>query len=170
MLKADQAVKVVVLELDREKRRLKLGMKQLEPDSQDDFLTSCEVGDTVTGRVVRVKQAQAVVELGEGVRGICPIEESLASAAPASGSVGASVSSLGAMLQAAWKSGDKAAAAAGSEPLKAGQVRSFRVSQIGPLAKVDRVDLRLVFCTARRAQYILHGISPQESHHVQTRQ
>ena len=141
MLKADQAVKVVVLELDREKRRLKLGMKQLEPDSQDDFLTSCEVGDTVTGRVVRVKQAQAVVELGEGIRGICQIEESLASAAPASGSAGDSVSSLGAMLQAAWKSGGKAAGAAGSEPLKAGQVRSFRVSRLDPSKKLIELIL-----------------------------
>ena len=142
MLKADQAVKVVVIELDREKRRLKLGMKQLEPDSQDDFLTSCEVGDTVTGRVVRIKKAQAVVELGESVRGVCLIEESPASAAQASGSADASVSSLGAMLQAAWKGGGKAAGGAGGEPLKAGQVRSFRVSKLDPSQKL--IELILV--------------------------
>ena len=141
MLKADQKVKVVVLELDCEKRRLKLGMKQLEPDSQDVFLMSCEVGDTVTGRVLRVKQTQALVELGEGVRAICPIEESLASAAPASASAGASVSSLGAMLQAAWKSGGKDAGGAGSEPLKAGQVRSFRVSGLDPSQKLIELIL-----------------------------
>jgi len=133
MLKDDQTVKVVVLELDLEKRRLKLGMKQLEPDSQDDFLATCEVGDTVTGRVVRVKNGKAMVELGEGVKGVCAIKESSTPQTQAAESTDSSVSSLGAMLQAAWKSGDKGAG--GGEPLASGQVRSFRVTKLDPSRK-----------------------------------
>lgn len=139
MLKADQTVKVKVLELDREKRRLKLGMKQLEPDSQDDFLATCEVGDTVTGRIVRVKKGQAVVELGEGVKGLCAIEESAAPDKQAAGSADSSVSSLGAMLQAAWKSGDKGTGV--GEPLAAGQVRSFKVAKLDPSQKSIELTL-----------------------------
>ena len=144
VLKLDQRVKAVVLELDREKRRLKLGMKQLEPDERDDFLASCEVGDSVTGRVVRVKKNQAVIELGEGVKAVCPITDSLATAsAPRQQASGeASASSLGAMLQAAWKSGDKGVGAAGAdEPLKSGQVRSFRVAKLDASQKLIELAL-----------------------------
>ncbi len=144
MLKLDQKVKAVVLELDREKRRLKLGMKQLEPDERDEFIASCEVGDTVTGRVVRVKKDQAIVELGEGVKAICLIKDAPPPPAPAEhrASQEASASSLGAMLQAAWKSGDKGAAAAATiEPLKSGEVRSFRVTKLDVSQKLIELAL-----------------------------
>jgi small subunit ribosomal protein S1 len=144
MLKLDQKVKAVVLELDREKRRLKLGMKQLEPDDRDEFIASCEVGDTVTGRVVRVKKDQAVVELGEGVKAVCLLQDAPAPAASAEQrtSQEASASSLGAMLQAAWKSGDKGAAAAATiEPLKSGEVRSFRVTKLDVSRKLIELAL-----------------------------
>ena len=144
VLKVDQKVKAVVLELDREKRRLKLSMKKLEPDERDDFIASCEVGDTVTGRVVRVKKDQAVIELGEGVKAVCPIEDAPTPSVSAEKrtSAEASASSLGAMLQAAWKSGDKGAgAAAAGEPLESGQVRGFRVAKLDTARKL--IELKL---------------------------
>lgn len=144
VLKLDQKVKAVVLEFDREKRRLKLGMKQLEPDERDEFIASCEVGDTVTGRVVRVKKDQAVVELGEGVKAVCLVKDAPTPVASAEqrASEEASASSLGAMLQAAWKGGDKGTATTATiEPLKSGQVRSFRVTKLDVSQKLIELAL-----------------------------
>jgi small subunit ribosomal protein S1 len=139
LLKADQKIKVAVIELDRQKRRLKLGMKQLEPDAQDDFLASCKAGETVTGRVVKVKGDKAFVELGEGVRGICLLsgqapEEAGAGKSAREASKSADVSSLSEMLQSAWKGGAKDAQP-GAEALQAGQVRSFRITSFDPKKK-----------------------------------
>ena len=80
-----------------------------------------------------------MVELGEGVKGVCPIEESSAPQSQASGGDDSSVSSLGAMLQAAWKSGDKGSG--GGEPLAAGQVRGFKVTKLDPSQKSIELTL-----------------------------
>ena len=138
VLKAGETVKAVVLEIDREQRRLKLGIKQLEPDETDDFLTTCKVGDTVTGRVTSVKGATVQVDLG-GVKAVCHIEEAPApeappeAADPAASKSKADVSSLGEMLQSAWKSGAGStgdATVARPTKLSRGEVHSFRVTQL----------------------------------------
>src|SRR5438105_13742303 len=54
VLKVGQVVKAQVLEVDAEKRRLKLGMKQLVPTSIDEYLSERKEGDAVSGRVVEV--------------------------------------------------------------------------------------------------------------------
>ena len=67
------------------------------------------------------------------------IEESSAPQSQASGDADSSVSSLGAMLQAAWKSGDKGSG--GGEPLAAGQVRGFKVTKLDPSQKSIELTL-----------------------------
>src|SRR5207237_8790556 len=62
-----QTVRAVVLEVDRAKRRIKVGMKQLEPTSVDEYIAEHKMGEVVTGRVVEVQKGRAKVELGEGV-------------------------------------------------------------------------------------------------------
>ena len=54
VLKVGQVVKAQVLELDIEKRRLRLGMKQLMPTSLDEYIAEHKEGDVVTGRMVEV--------------------------------------------------------------------------------------------------------------------
>ncbi|MGD0577457.1 MAG: S1 RNA-binding domain-containing protein, partial [Bryobacteraceae bacterium] len=54
LLTDGQKVKAVVLEVDREKRRIRLSMKQLEPTSVDIFLSEHQAGETLMGRVVEV--------------------------------------------------------------------------------------------------------------------
>src|SRR5581483_2035283 len=66
-LNVGQTVKAVVLEVDRAKRRIKLGMKQLQPTSVDEYIAEHKSGDVVTGRVVEVTNGRLKVELGEGV-------------------------------------------------------------------------------------------------------
>ena len=45
-----QIVRAVVLEIDRERRRLRLGMKQLEPTTIDHYISEHQTGQTVSGR------------------------------------------------------------------------------------------------------------------------
>ena len=71
VLKMGQVVKAQVLEIDAEKRRLRLGMKQLVPTSLDEYIAEHKEGDVVTGRMTDVSGNRARVELGEGVQATC---------------------------------------------------------------------------------------------------
>src|SRR5450755_529161 len=71
VLKVGETVKAVVLDCDREKRRLRLGMKQLVPTSLDEYIAEHKEGDLVTGRATDVSAGRAKVELGEGVNATC---------------------------------------------------------------------------------------------------
>jgi small subunit ribosomal protein S1 len=137
-LKAGELVKAVVLEADQERRRIRLGIKQLVPTSVDEYIAERKVGDTVSGRVVDVSATRAKVELGEGVVAQCKLTEQKAAEAAASGSK-TDISSLSAMLSQKWKSGPSAVS--NPKTLRAGEVRSFRITHIDPAQK--RVDLEL---------------------------
>ncbi|HBY60431.1 MAG TPA: 30S ribosomal protein S1 [Solibacterales bacterium] len=146
MLSTGQVVKAQVLEIDRERRRLRLGMKQLEPTQADHFMAEHKPGDTVTGRVVEVHQGRAKVELGEGVHAWCRFGEAKKEAASAAVPEGpkASVGDLSAMLAASWKGGrSPAAGSGGGTPggVRPGQVRNFRIAGLDPANK--RIDLEL---------------------------
>ena len=75
VLKVGQSVKALVLEVDAEKRRLKLGMKQLVPTSIDEYLAEHKPGDEVSGRVIEVSGGGAQLELGEGIRAACKLSQ-----------------------------------------------------------------------------------------------
>ena len=141
VLKVGQSVKAQVLELDTEKRRLKLGIKQLAPTSIDEYLAEHREGDVVSGRVMQVSGDSVQVELGEGIQATCRITSrgatQAASAGAPSGSQKTDLASMTSMLQARWKSGATAEASKAQE-LKAGQVRSFRITKIeAPTKKVE---------------------------------
>ena len=125
VLKLGSPVKAVVLEADREKRRLKLGMKQLEATSLDDYLREHKPGDRVMGRVVRVEGAEATIQLGEGVEGICLLSAELPAAPQTRGA-------LGDALSAAWKGSLPETVSAGPrpEPPREGQLRSFVIQRL----------------------------------------
>ena len=74
-LAAGQTVRAVVLEVDRERRRIKLGIKQLEPTTADEYIAEHQVGESVTGRIVEASKGRAKVELGEGVFAECRMRE-----------------------------------------------------------------------------------------------
>ena len=77
VLKKGDRVKAVVLAIDAEKRRLSLGVKQLQPDVWDSFFQSHHVGDVVHGKVLRVATFGAFVEIAEGVEGLCHRSEAV---------------------------------------------------------------------------------------------
>ena len=71
ILKKGQGVLVVVLRIERESRRLSLGMKQLEPDPWDDFSASHYVGDVIEARVLYRTSVGVFVELIPGLEALC---------------------------------------------------------------------------------------------------
>jgi small subunit ribosomal protein S1 len=77
VLKKGDKVKAVVLAIEPEHRRLSLGMKQLQPDVWETFFTQHRVGDVVHGKVLRVAQFGAFVEVAEGVEGLCHRSEAV---------------------------------------------------------------------------------------------
>jgi small subunit ribosomal protein S1 len=139
-LSTGQTVRAVVLEVDRERRRIKLSIKQLEPTTADEYIAEHQVGEAVTGRIVEASQGRAKIELGEGVFAVCQIREEAASEAAAPAAAKADLSSLTAMLSAKWKQGP-AAASPQKEPARAGQVRTFRILRLDPPNKKIEVEL-----------------------------
>ncbi|HEY6309106.1 MAG TPA: 30S ribosomal protein S1 [Candidatus Angelobacter sp.] len=136
-LKHGQQVKAQVLEVDTERRRMRLGIKQMAPSSLDEYLAEHKEGDVVTGRMIDVSGGLARVELGQGVQATCHIAAASppkpsAAKAPA-GEAKADLSSLSSMLQARWKSG--AGVAAKPEAARSGEIRSFRIARLDPAAK-----------------------------------
>jgi small subunit ribosomal protein S1 len=140
MLKVGQLVKAQVLAVDKEKRQLKLGMKQLVPTGLDEYIAEHKPGDVVTGRLVDIKGAQARVELGEGIHATCRIEAQGPVPDQTKSSGKADLSSLSSMLSARWKGGATSAAAK-PEAIQPGQIRSFRITKLDPSAKRIELDL-----------------------------
>jgi small subunit ribosomal protein S1 len=141
VFKVGQVVKAQVLAVDVEKRRLKLGIKQMVPTSIDEYLAERKVGDVVSGRVAEISGNFATVELGQGIRAVCKAGTGTAQAnsgAQPSGGT-ADLKSLSSMLAAKWKSGSVTQAA--SSELTTGQVRRFRVIKLDPAAKKIDVEI-----------------------------
>jgi len=70
-----QAVKVVVLKLDREKHKVSLGLRQLTPSPWDNVDANYPPGSAVQGKVTRLMDFGAFVELEPGVEGLIHISE-----------------------------------------------------------------------------------------------
>lgn len=70
--KVGDEMEVVVLEIDRENRRISLGHKQLEENPWDVFETIFGEGSVHQGTIIETKDKAGVVALPYGVEGICP--------------------------------------------------------------------------------------------------
>jgi small subunit ribosomal protein S1 len=75
VLKKGDTVEAVVLNIDAENQRLSLGLKQLATDMWDEFFAHHKTGDIVEGKVVRVTNFGAFVELHEGIEGLVHVSE-----------------------------------------------------------------------------------------------
>ena len=133
MLRKGQMVRAQVLAVDPEKRRIRLGMKQLVPTGLDEYVAEHKEGDTVTGRLMDDVGERARVELGEGIYATCKIGASAPSKSEVLSQSKPDLSSLSSMLQARWKGAS--AAPVKQEAAHAGQVRSFRIVKLDRAAK-----------------------------------
>jgi small subunit ribosomal protein S1 len=77
VLKKGDRVKAIVLAIEPDKRRLSLGVKQLQPDVWETFFETHHTGDVVHGKVLRVAAFGAFVEIAEGVEGLCHKSEAV---------------------------------------------------------------------------------------------
>ena len=144
VLRLGQTVQAQVLEVDKEKRQLRLSIKQMVPSSLDEYIAEHKQGDVVTGRMVEVSGGYARVELGEGVQGTCPMPSGVpaekTAEKTASGAQRADLSSLSSMLTARWK-GAATGGVPKREPAQTGQIRSFRIARLDPAAKKIELEL-----------------------------
>ena len=74
IVKAGDEVTVKVLRVDDDKQKISLGLKQLTDDPWSNVQATYEAGQVRIGRVTRVAQFGAFVELEPGVEGLDPIE------------------------------------------------------------------------------------------------
>src|SRR4051812_4060632 len=75
ILEIGQTVKVKVLDIDRDRQRISLGLKQTQADPWQRVLESYQQGDNVHGRVTKVVTFGAFVEILQGVEGLVHISE-----------------------------------------------------------------------------------------------
>ncbi len=71
----DEELKVVVLEYDRERQRISLGLKQLQPHPWDNIKERYKEGDVVEGKVVSITDYGAFLELEQGIEGLVHVSE-----------------------------------------------------------------------------------------------
>jgi small subunit ribosomal protein S1 len=77
ILKKGDRLKAIVLAIEPDKRRLSLGVKQLQPDVWESFFGQHKVGDVLHGKVLRVASFGAFVEIAEGIEGLCHNSEAV---------------------------------------------------------------------------------------------
>ena len=75
VVELDQDIEVVILDFDNEKKRIALGLKQLQPHPWDALDANLKVGDKVKGRVVVMADYGAFVEIAPGVEGLIHVSE-----------------------------------------------------------------------------------------------
>ena len=75
VVELDQKLNVVILDFDDEKKRIALGLKQLQPHPWDALDPNLKVGDHVKGRVVVMADYGAFLEVAPGVEGLIHVSE-----------------------------------------------------------------------------------------------
>ena len=71
----DEKINVVILDFDDEKKRIALGLKQLQPHPWDALDAELKVGDKVKGKVVVMADYGAFIEIAAGVEGLIHVSE-----------------------------------------------------------------------------------------------
>jgi small subunit ribosomal protein S1 len=146
VLRVGETVKALVLEIDKDKRQLRLSMKQLVPTGLDEFLAEHAVGDTVTGRIIEIDHLSntARVELGEGIiatASVPALDPTDPGTTPPTSGAPVDLSQLGSLLSSKWKTAhaDTKAAPKPSRPAAGiptpGQVRTFKITTLDAATK-----------------------------------
>lgn len=75
IVQLDQKINVVIIDFDNEKKRIALGLKQLQPHPWDNLDPNLKPGDHVKGRVGVMTDYGAFVEIQPGVEGLIHVSE-----------------------------------------------------------------------------------------------
>ena len=137
VLREGQDVTVKILEINSESRKVKVGMKQLEPTEVESAMAQMTVGEVLTGRIAKIEGDKATVEIGDGVKGICAITPKSSSKKNVALGQTSDLGSLKTMLESAWRGTDgggqppaDSEETTEEERLTSGSVHSFRVTRL----------------------------------------
>ena len=75
IVEPEQKLNVVILDFDNDKKRIALGLKQLQPHPWEQLDENLAVGDKVSGKVVVMYDYGAFVEVAPGVEGLIHVSE-----------------------------------------------------------------------------------------------
>jgi len=75
IVKKSQQVETLILHVDKEAKRISLGLKQIQPDPWESAVQKYPLGANVRGKVVRLAEFGAFVELEPGVDGLLHISQ-----------------------------------------------------------------------------------------------
>jgi small subunit ribosomal protein S1 len=75
VVQVGEEVEVKVLEVDRDRERISLGLKQTRKDPWQEIVERVNIGETIKGRVTKLVSFGAFVEVAEGVEGLIHISE-----------------------------------------------------------------------------------------------
>ena len=75
VLKKGQEIDAIITSIDADNRRLSLSIKDLEPNAWDRFVSDHNPGDVVRGKIARLANFGAFVELDDSLEGLCHISE-----------------------------------------------------------------------------------------------
>jgi small subunit ribosomal protein S1 len=143
VVKEGEVVRAIVLDIDKDRRRIRMGLKQLQPTKVDNFIAEHQVGETISGLITDVRGNNLKLEVAEGVLAECKIEEAKKEEAkPADSAAGsADVGSLAALLKGRWKEGKGGDPAPKASTLKPGMVRTVKIVSLDAEHKKIVVEL-----------------------------
>lgn len=75
MVKQGEEIEVMIIEIDRDRERVSLGLKQLANNPWEKIEEKYPVGTTITGKVVNLVPYGAFIEIEEGVEGLVHVTE-----------------------------------------------------------------------------------------------
>ena len=75
IVELDQKINVVILDFDENKKRIALGLKQLNAHPWDSLNPDMKVGDKIKGKVVVIADYGAFIEIAPGVEGLIHVSE-----------------------------------------------------------------------------------------------
>ena len=143
VVKEGETVRAVVLDIDKDRRRIRMGLKQLQPTKVDLFIAEHQVGETISGLITDVRGNNIRLEVAEGVLADCKLDEpKKAEAKPAEAASSSDVGSLAALLKGRWKEGKGGDPAPKVSTLKPGMVRTAKI--IGLDSEQKRITVELL--------------------------
>lgn len=142
VVKEGQNVRAIVLDIDKDRRRIRMGLKQLQPTKVDNFIAEHQVGETISGLITDVRGNNIRMEVAEGVLAECKLEEAKKEESkPAAQAGSADVGSLAALLKGRWKEGKGGDPAPKAATIKPGMVRTVKIVSLDAEQKRIVVEL-----------------------------